>query len=423
MLITGVICASVLSSSASAQPGWDLLTSGSTHNLSAVHFANIDTGYVAGAAGTVLRTTNAGATWQNVSPPGVTADLNGIYAFAEPTNRVVTVGGGGTIRLTTDGGANWAPVSSGVSDDLFSVSFMGGAGICGGGSQTILSTADSGNSWVVRQSGFLGGGFWGACMLSPQIGMVGGENSIFQPLFGKTTDSGSSWDFVAFYLNGNEGRAYGIDFTDALVGYAAAGVWDGRGAIARTTDGGSNWTTNFFPDVLYSMSFPISATGLVGYAVGASGRILKTVDAGNHWEQQVSGTTSTLRGVHFLDFVQGYVVGDGGIVLRTLTGGEPSVSVHEQPRDRTPGSFALLQNYPNPFNPCTAINFSLPSSGMVTLSVFTTLGERVAIPVKGVRDAGSHTINWDASAFPGGVYICRLEAEGFVKTRKMVLLR
>lgn len=407
----------------SAQTGWNALNSGGSNDLFAVGFINVDTGYVVGASQTVLRTTNAGVTWQNVSPAGITADLNDVYPFSEPTGRVVVVGDGGVILLTTDGGIQWTPISSGVSDNLLSVSFMSGAGLCGGSSQTILSSTDSGNSWNVEQSGFFGGGFWGTCMLSPQIGMVGGENSIFQPLFGRTTDSGNSWDFVAFYLNSNEGRAYGIDFTDALAGYAAAGVWDGRGAIARTTDGGSNWTTLFFPEVLYSINFPISATGLVGYAVGASGRILKTIDAGNNWGQQVSGTTSTLRGVRFLDFDEGYVVGDGGTILKTTTGGEPPVGVDGQPPDQSPEVFVLLQNYPNPFNPCTAISFSLPSSGMVTLSVFTMLGERIATPLKGARNAGNHTISWDASAFPSGVYFCRLEAEGFVQTRRMILLR
>ena len=76
------------------------------------------------------------------------------------------------------------PVSSGVEDALRSVSFSGVNGICGGDSQTILYSTDSGASWQIGQSGFFGGGFPGAQMLSATVGFVAGQNSIFQPLVG-----------------------------------------------------------------------------------------------------------------------------------------------------------------------------------------------------------------------------------------------
>ena len=420
--IVAAVYAALFSSTASAQSGWTVLNSWSLNDLSGVHFINVDTGYAVGASATVLRTTNAGVSWQNVSPSGITANFNGVYAFNEPANRVVAVGDGGAIQLSTDGGNHWTSVSSGLTDDLYSVSFMGGGGICGGGSQSILNTTDAGSSWSIVQSGFFGGGFRGTCMLSPQIGMVGGENSIFQPLFGRTTDTGNNWSFVAFYLNSNEGRVNGIDFTDVSRGYAAAAVWDGRGGVARTTDGGDTWTTTFFPSDLYGINFPISATGLVGYAVGDSGRIIKTTDAGDTWRQLTSGTPASLRGVHFLDFDEGYVVGDGGTILKTTTGGEPPAAV-EASSGQLPSSPVLHRNYPNPFNPLTNLQLSISNCQLTILRVYNILGQEVATLVNEVKPPGEYTVTWDASNVPSGVYLCRLEAGGFVQTIKMILLR
>ncbi len=88
-----------------------------------------------------------------------------------------------------------------------------------------------------------------------------------------------------------------------------------------------------------------------------------------------------------------------------------------------PGVFALDQNYPNPFNPTTVIRFSVPHAGPVTLEVFTSLGQRVAVLTNGVVDAGTHAVRLDASALSSGVYFYRLTGDGFVSTRKCMLLR
>ncbi|MFI5407389.1 MAG: T9SS type A sorting domain-containing protein, partial [Nitrososphaerales archaeon] len=139
----------------------------------------------------------------------------------------------------------------------------------------------------------------------------------------KTTDSGVNWNFTAFYLNNNEGKATGADFTDANNGYLSAAVWDGTGAVSKTTDGGTNWVTIMNTNPLWDIDFPVSATGLVGYAVGESGTILKTYNGGLSWPPQQSGTQQKLNGVYFLDLDFGFAVGDGGIIIRTTEGGVP----------------------------------------------------------------------------------------------------
>ena len=76
-------------------------------------------------------------------------------------------------------------VASGVKDSLGSVFFFGVNGICGGDSQTILYSTDSGASWQIGQTEFFGGGFPGAHMLSPSIGFRGRTKFDFSTFGGR----------------------------------------------------------------------------------------------------------------------------------------------------------------------------------------------------------------------------------------------
>ena len=89
----------------------------------------------------------------------------------------------------------------------------------------------------------------------------------------------------------------------------------------------------------------------------------------------------------------------------------------------TPKTFTLEQNYPNPFNPTTTIQFSLNTASPVKLTVFDILGQEVATLVNEYKSVGSHKIQWRANTMPSGVYYYRLEADGFSKTHKMVLMK
>jgi hypothetical protein len=88
-----------------------------------------------------------------------------------------------------------------------------------------------------------------------------------------------------------------------------------------------------------------------------------------------------------------------------------------------PTEFALEQNFPNPFNPSTTIRYALPEAAQVRLEVFTVAGQRVAVLASGEQRAGWHTASFDGSALASGVYIYRLQAGGFVQTRKLMLIK
>lgn len=88
-----------------------------------------------------------------------------------------------------------------------------------------------------------------------------------------------------------------------------------------------------------------------------------------------------------------------------------------------PLSFNLEQNYPNPFNPVTKINFDLPKSSNVKLSVYDIQGKLIETLVEGNLNPGSYQTEWTAGNLPSGIYFYRLEADGNVFSKKMMLVK
>jgi len=88
-----------------------------------------------------------------------------------------------------------------------------------------------------------------------------------------------------------------------------------------------------------------------------------------------------------------------------------------------PADFELRQNYPNPFNPATTISYDLPQAVQVELQVYNVLGQRVASLVSEHQQAGSYTVNFDASRLSSGTYLIRMQAGEHTFTRKMMLVK
>ncbi len=89
----------------------------------------------------------------------------------------------------------------------------------------------------------------------------------------------------------------------------------------------------------------------------------------------------------------------------------------------TPGTFELSQNYPNPFNPSTIIRYSIPASGYINLSVYNSIGQKIAILVQGFENAGIHSVEFKSAGLPSGIYFYRLQENSFISTKKMILLK
>jgi len=114
----------------------------------------------------------------------------------------------------------------------------------------------------------------------------------------------------------------------------------------------------------------------------------------------------------------GQLPGDVNVgALATSTTGVNNTVVNE------PTGFVLKQNYPNPFNPSTTIQYALPHEGSVTLTVFNLIGQSVRTLVNEVQGAGLHTVRFDASNLPSGVYLYKLQSGGMTNVGRMLLLK
>ncbi len=111
----------------------------------------------------------------------------------------------------------------------------------------------------------------------------------------------------------------------------------------------------------------------------------------------------------------------------TDTTGTFSFSVSEATGVKEPVPFALYGNFPNPFNPATRISFSTGEPSVVTIDVYSALGQKVRSLIGGYREAGYHTVIWDGTDDAGkscaaGVYLYRLIAGGKTATSKMLMV-
>mgnify|MGYP000008721355 CR=1 FL=1 len=88
-----------------------------------------------------------------------------------------------------------------------------------------------------------------------------------------------------------------------------------------------------------------------------------------------------------------------------------------------PDIFYLHENYPNPFNASTTIEYDLKENRDIKLSVFDLSGREVDVIRENYQIIGTHTVAWETSDVPSGVYFFRLSSGKFVQTRKAVLLK
>lgn len=108
---------------------------------------------------------------------------------------------------------------------------------------------------------------------------------------------------------------------------------------------------------------------------------------------------------------------------RFLISLKPYESVAEEETDETPESVELRQNYPNPFNPATNIVYFLPEPQQVRVGVYNVVGQQVAVLADETMRAGEHSVIWNASDMPSGIYIVQLETGNRIFTRKITLIK
>jgi photosystem II stability/assembly factor-like uncharacterized protein len=250
--------------------------------------------------------------------------------LAIPVTGWVT-GAKGVIAHTNDGGATpWNSQTSGVSVELPRADAVDTLNAWAVGEQgTIVHTGDGGATWVTQTNVLpaltSSDVLRGVDFIDANSGWAVGRRLGGPPIgvIARTTDGGSSWTSQTI---GTDESIVDVDFhPGSTTGWLVGGEIAGSASIIRKTTDGNNWSA---PVVLPA---PI-ATGildgvdfvdlLTGWAVGEGGKIIKTTDGGATWNAQVSGTTGSLSAVTFLDSQTGWATAIlGGEILRTTDGG------------------------------------------------------------------------------------------------------
>jgi 5'-nucleotidase / UDP-sugar diphosphatase len=123
------------------------------------------------------------------------------------------------------------------------------------------------------------------------------------------------------------------------------------------------------------------------------------------------------------------VLNEYAIHLKTLAPKEEGrVRANHHPKGhRDDKEFAneisLSQNYPNPFNPSTTIDYSISAPSRVVISIYNVLGQKVVDLVNEEKSEGNYQVQWNASNFPSGVYIYKLDAGNYTQVKRLLLLK
>ena len=116
-----------------------------------------------------------------------------------------------------------------------------------------------------------------------------------------------------------------------------------------------------------------------------------------------------------------YVSDFGSKSVRMIINQENSLD--EEINNGSPSGFHLKQNYPNPFNPETTIEYSIPEASKISLKVYNSLGKEVAVLSNEFKNAGTHSVNFNASNLISGVYIYKLQSDDLTLSKKLMLIK
>lgn len=100
-----------------------------------------------------------------------------------------------------------------------------------------------------------------------------------------------------------------------------------------------------------------------------------------------------------------------------------TVSSINQIGSEIPNSFKLEQNYPNPFNPSTKINFQIPKSSNVKITIYDSKGSEVETLLNEFVQAGKYSTNFNSKSLSSGIYFYKITSENFSDSKRMILIK
>lgn len=441
------------------QSGWIVQTNpippSNTNTLGKIQFVTPTEGWISAADGNLLHTTDAGTTWDIVTPfPNDTvssmADPSITMCWIDQNHgwKINSLGTGlndahgAVLQQTTNAGANWTKkVLSSMQGDIgLEVQFVdknnGWVLIynLSSGNAQLLRTTDGGNNW----DNFNGMGIFD--FVDANNGWAISSGPMANPPFKIYHTENGGIDWSEQYVDSTSGGYNAIQFTDSNYGW----IVGDSAKILKTTDGGSSWEkiTN---DGINSNSrskcvfFLDENTGWIGTNDGVIDNnpariILYTENGGTTWTKQQPPITDAVFSIFFWDKNNGWLTADNCVQncnepdsLRIWQGAichmSGSVAGIVKENNSTTPNFTLLQNYPNPFNPVTTINYSVSKSSLVTITIYNILGKKVATLVNELKNTGNYSVEFNTDKLASGIYLYKMQAGNFMATKKMILLR
>ncbi len=401
-----------------ANPNWTINYLGQPINLRAFHFINENTGYVV-ANGYFIKTNNGGVNWNIASSR---FNLQKVYFLNSQKGFAVGLSNdSGFILKTTNAGTNWDSYllsRPGSSFEYGNISFKNDntgyvvyPGINGG----YYRTTNSGIFWVFRT--FTGEHTRDVKWIGDSLYRIGSQsNSGLRPVYYTSTDE-QEWRTGMICSECSGERGVSVFVFDTVRYWHTEQTYP---LFRRST-----W---YFPAWQYmsGLSFPASYSFddpkyiHYGYSQSPNSRIYSSSNSGFSWNVDTL-LDFEVHGMQFINTQVGYCIGNNGLIAKTTNGGGAIGIVPIS--TNVPDKFSLYQNFPNPFNPVTNIKFKIKEKEIVKLTVYDVLGREITVLINEVLQAGTYKIDWDATKYPSGIYLYRLESGNFTETKKMIYIK
>ena len=414
---------------------WTEQVSNVTTPLTSVSSGDGNSAWVCGNSGTVLRTTNSGINWLNVSGNGIPSTVSLINIFGIDANTALVAGYITTttyVYRTSNAGATWTQVftqtGGGFIDAMWMrtnlLGFMVGDPV--GSRWALFKTSNGGLTWdstgmYLPQAGSETGYNNSLCYLTPRIWFGTNNTRIYY-----SSNDGASW---VSRSTAPEVNSYAVYFCQAWGGNT--GLLGGA-TLMLSNDTGATWTTstsagtgNFSGFTGYGVPVDWTQAFQQGKYARSSTGIYSSLFTPNSWNVEYNAPAGNYQ--HFAEArnstVSWGVRSNGGITRCTCP-----ISGISNISGEIPKSYNLQQNYPNPFNPSTNIEFSIPGMSNVKLVIYNSLGQMVTQLVDETLSSGKYLVNWDSKDMASGIYFYSLlatENDGlkYVETKKMALVK
>ena len=391
--------------------------------LNAVAFHDFNNGFAVGRDddghgynSRILKTTDNGTHWDTVYSAADTLAFSDVTFTNDTTafavaHREYCCSDTGLIAKTSDFGLTWTITPSHVG--LNSISFpSANIGYTVGNSGTILKTIDAGTTWNPLNSG-ISVGLQSIYFINDTIGFACGGDTIM-----KTTNGGISWviQSIMSYMGANK-----IYFPTDSVGYCKTIGCGDTIKFYKTVDQGNTWnlqSINTTTNCTESMFFTDKNTG---YYVGQF-YMGQTIDGGTTWIQQSSTAPSignsfydNLMDVFMLNKDTGFAVGESQF-YRTIIDGTTGI-------DKIFSQNNNILIYPNPVSNSMTINYNLSSSSNVLINVYDMLGNKIKEIANDRETSGQHSINWNASDVPQGIYLLQVIVDNKILNEKITVMK